>query len=160
VTDSLRELLEDDHARLDGLLKAAQAGDGVAYEDLRAGLLRHIGMEEKILLPEARRLRGGEPLEIARQLRADHAAMVALLVPTPTPELLATLSWLLAAHNPLEEGPSGLYASCEALAGGEANQLLARLRAAGPVPTAAHHDGPRAFAAIDRLLQATGRRRD
>ena len=157
----MREFLEGDHTRLAGLLSAARAGapdiDLAAYEEFRAGLLRHIGMEEKILLPAARRLRGGEPLEVARQLKADHAALAALLVPTPTREILATLSWLLDAHNPLEEGPSGLYATCETLAGGEAEQWLARLRAAGPVPTAAHHDGPRAFAAIDRLVRATGR---
>jgi hypothetical protein len=158
----LRELLERDHARLDQLLTTAQASapqiDLAAYEEFRAGLLRHIGLEEKILLPTARRLRGGEPLQVATQLKADHAAMAALLVPTPTAEILKTLTWLLAAHNPLEEGPSGLYATCEALAGAEADQLLARLHAAGPVPTAAHYDGPRAFAGIDRLLRATGRK--
>src|SRR6185312_13150163 len=160
MENGLRELLERDHARLDGLLRAAAVGghiDPVVYEEFRAGLLRHIGLEEKILLPTARRLRGGEPLEIARQLRLDHAALAALLVPTPTAAILSTLTSLLAAHNALEEGPHEMYAACEELAGVASSELLARMRAAPPVPTAAHYDGPRAFAAIERLLRAAGR---
>ena len=47
--------------------------DFEAYDLFRRGLLRHIAMEEKVLLPEARRLRGGSPLAIAVRLRADHA---------------------------------------------------------------------------------------
>jgi hypothetical protein len=160
MENALRDLLERDHARLDGLLRAAGVGghiDPIVYEEFRAGLLRHIGLEEKILLPTARRLRGGEPLEIARQLKLDHAALAALLVPTPTAAILSTLTSLLAAHNALEEGPQGVYAACEELADAEVPELLARLRAAPPVPTAPHYDGPRAFAAIDRLLLAAGR---
>jgi hypothetical protein len=71
----LRQVLERDHVRLDDLLTRADAAppsiDREAYDAFRAGLLRHIAMEEKVLLPEARRLRGGEPLEVAKQLRAD-----------------------------------------------------------------------------------------
>jgi Hemerythrin HHE cation binding domain len=162
VTLGLRELLERDHARLDALLGAAHPDSGpideAAYEEFRGGLLRHIGIEEKILLPAARRLRGGQPLDVARQLRADHGALAALMVPTPTQPIVMTLKRLLAEHNALEEGPAGLYACCEALAQAELPALLARIRAAPPVPTAPHYDGPRAFAAIDRLLGAAGRR--
>jgi hypothetical protein len=159
---SVRRLLEEDHTRLDALLDAAAGAsqgpiDMVAYGAFRAGLLRHIGMEEKILLPTARRLRGGAPLERAAQLRLDHAALAALLVPTPTSELVAKLGSLLALHNPLEEGPEGVYAECEALEGVVEADLLARLQGAPEVPPAAHFDGPRAFAAIDRLLRAAGR---
>jgi hypothetical protein len=159
---TVRQLLEGDHARLDALLNAAAGAsngpiDMVAYGGFRTGLLRHIGMEEKILLPAARRLRGGAPLERATQLRLDHAALAALLVPTPTFELLAKLRSLLALHNPLEEGPEGVYAECEALAATDQPELLTRLQEAPEVPPARHFDGPRAFAAIDRLLRAAGR---
>jgi hypothetical protein len=159
---TVRALLEAEHAHLDGLLTAAARGaagtiDMSAYGELRAGLLRHIGVEEKILLPTARRLRGGEPLEQAGQLRLDHAALAALLIPTPTPEIVARLQALLALHNPLEEGPTGIYAVCETLAAAEVPSLLDRVRAAPPVPVAAHYDGPRAVAAIERLLRAAGR---
>ncbi|HLK92647.1 MAG TPA: hemerythrin domain-containing protein [Polyangia bacterium] len=112
---SLRELLVTDHLRLDSLLAAAAGGAGStldlgAYAAFRGGLLRHIGMEEKILFPAARRLRGGEPLAQARQARLDHAALAALLAPTPTIDLVARVHALLALHNPLEEGPDGLHA--------------------------------------------------
>ena len=47
----LTEFLVEDHRRLDGLLYAASADPGTvddcAYTQFRAGLLRHIGMEEK-----------------------------------------------------------------------------------------------------------------
>ena len=60
MENGLRDLLERDHARLDGLLRAAGGNiDPVVYEEFRAGLLRHIGLEEKILLPAARR-QGGD----------------------------------------------------------------------------------------------------
>jgi hypothetical protein len=160
MENGLRDLLERDHAKLDGLLRAAAAGgeiDPVVYEEFRAGLLRHIGLEEKILLPTVRRLRGGDPLDIARQLKLDHAALAALLVPTPTAAIVSTLTSLLATHNALEEGPRGMYAACEELTGAATSKLLARVRAAPPVPTATHYDGPRAFAAIERLLRAAGR---
>jgi hypothetical protein len=48
--------LAGDHVRLDALLRRATAPraiDEAAYAEFRAGLLRHIGMEEKILLPAA-----------------------------------------------------------------------------------------------------------
>jgi hypothetical protein len=159
---TVRRLLEEDHARLDALLDAAAGAangpiDMVAYGMFRVGLLRHIGMEERILLPAARRLRGGAPVERAGQLRLDHAALAALLVPTPTFELVARLRSLLALHNPLEEGPAGVYAECEALIGADQPDLLTRLQGAPEVPPAAHFDGPRAFAAIDRLLRAAKR---
>jgi hypothetical protein len=61
--------LVDDHARLDRLLQRAAASPEViepsAYAEFRADLLKHIGMEEKILLPAAQRIRGGERLPIA-----------------------------------------------------------------------------------------------
>jgi hypothetical protein len=51
--------LANDHERLDGLLRRAmtEAGavDCAASAEFRAGLLTHISLEEKILLPAARR---------------------------------------------------------------------------------------------------------
>ena len=71
----IRELLERDHVRLDDLLNqgdvAAPSIDLETYEAFRAGLLRHIAMEEKVLLPEARRLRGGESLAVAVSRRLE-----------------------------------------------------------------------------------------
>jgi len=99
---------ERDHARLRSLLGAA-ASDAEAYLGFREGLLRHIGMEEKILLPAAALAAGGVPLPVARLLRADHSAIAAMLVPPPTPALLRRLAALLTVHDALEEGPAARH---------------------------------------------------
>lgn len=159
----LEEFLQRDHTELDELLRVAVSGATVdlsSYERFRGGLLRHIGIEEKILVPFARQAGSEEALAIARQLKLDHAALVALLVPTPTPAIAGTIQALLAEHNPLEEGEAGFYAICGRVAGGDAEELLRRAQAAPEVPLAAHFDGARAFANIDRLLRAAGRRSD
>ena len=161
-TLGLEEFLRCDHQRLDDLLRAAagETVDVAAYEAFRAGLLRHIGVEEKILVPFTRRKGSDAALSIARQLKLDHAALVALLVPTPSPAIIERIRSLLALHNPLEEGDGGFYRLCAELAGPDEEELLRRARAAPEVPLAAHYDGPRAFANIDRLLRAAGRLSD
>ena len=93
MSGALISFLAGDHIRLDGLLERAMTAGGavdhVAYAEFRAGLLRHISLEEKLLLPAAQRWRGGAPLPIAAKLRLDHGALAALLVPTPTPAIIA-----------------------------------------------------------------------
>lgn len=135
-----------DHVRIDRDLRAALRDDGsideVSYARFRHDLLRHIGMEEKVLLRYARDKRSGEPLPIAAQLHADHGEIAKLLVPSPSPTVIAQLCELLDRHNPLEEGPGALYASCDALAGEEAEDVVARLQAQPSVPLAPHYDGP------------------
>lgn len=137
--------MAEDHARLDRMLLAATAGpviDEVGYARFRHDLLRHIAMEEKVLLPDARARRGGAPLQMATQLRADHGAIAKLLVPSPTHAIVDSLREILARHNELEEGPAGLYAVCDALAGEDAAAVVERLRAQPSVPVAKHYDGP------------------
>src|SRR5215471_2449433 len=110
---SIQTFLEQDHARLDALLSRAVADpariDETAYAEFRAGLLRHIAMEEKVLLADAKSRRGGEPLPAAAQLRLDHAAIAAMLAARPDEELVADLRALLALHNRIEEGDDGVY---------------------------------------------------
>jgi hypothetical protein len=142
----IETFLTADHARLDALLRSAERADGSVdaevYADFRQGLLRHIAMEEKILLPYARSKRGGEPVPMAATLRRDHGEIAALLVPSPTPALCAQLRAVLARHNPLEERAEGLYAACDELAGTDAAEVVERLKAAPRVPMAPHYDGP------------------
>jgi hypothetical protein len=155
MSGPIQELLGDGHARLDALLARGDAG---AYAEFRAGLLRHIGMEEKILLPAAQRARGGEALPVAARLRLDHGAIAALLVPTPTPAIVAALRDILTRHNRIEEGPDGLYAACERVVGPELPELVAALGAAPAVPVSAHVDGPKVMAAVGRALERGGYR--
>ncbi|MBM2805069.1 MAG: uncharacterized protein HW419_2962 [Deltaproteobacteria bacterium] len=152
--------LADDHARLDALLQRAGANptaiDLSAYGEFRAGLLKHIGMEEKILLPAAQKRRGGEPLAVAAKLRLDHGALAALLVPTPTQAIVAAIRTILAAHNPIEEGPGGVYEECENVAGVEADQILRQLRDAPNVRAVPNFDGPNVIEATRRALTKAG----
>ena len=152
--------LAGDHARLDGLLRRAMTEastiDRAAYAEFRAGLLRHISLEEKILLPAAQRWHGGDPLPMAAKLRLDHGALAALLVPTPTPAIIAAIRTVLTAHNALEEGPGGVYERCEQLAGTEADALLAQLQSAPDVPVAPHADGPQVMGVVQRALARAG----
>jgi hypothetical protein len=157
MAGEIHQFLAADHARLDALLAravAADAIDHVAYEQFRAGLLRHIAMEEKVLFAEARARRGGDPLPITKRLRADHATLASLLVPPPRHDLLRTLRSVLDEHNPLEEGDDGFYASCEQLAGSDLPAILARMQALPPLRISQHVDEPRIYDHIDRLLAA------
>lgn len=142
----IERFMVEDHARLDHLLDVSVDADGSirldTYAQFRHDLLRHIAMEEKVLLRYAREKRGGEPLPIARQLRLDHGEIAKLLVPSPTPKLVAALCELLGRHNALEEGPNGLYAWCDTLAENEAPAIVEQLRAVPAVPVAPHYDGP------------------
>jgi hemerythrin-like domain-containing protein len=141
----IEDLLTADHARLDALLERADRGgtiDTTAYAELRAGLLRHIAMEEKVLLRDAAQRRGGMPLAIAREVHRDHGKIAALLVPTPTHALCEELRRTLDAHDALEEGAEGVYAACDALAGESAREVVARLSKQPEVPMAKHYDGP------------------
>ena len=111
-------------------------------------------MEEKVLFRDARDRRNGVPLPVTKQLHADHAAIASLLVPPPTHSLLATLRDILAEHDPLEEGPGGLYVQCERLAGADIEDVIARMRAIPPVRAAQHLDEPRIHDHIARMLAA------
>lgn len=56
MSGPISEFFHADHRRLDGLLQRAIAASGgavdeTAYAGFRAGLLRHIALEEKLLLP-------------------------------------------------------------------------------------------------------------
>ena len=149
-----------DHERLDALLARTVAHpdalDMASYDRFRRGLLRHIGMEEKILLPAAQRLQGGTPLAAAARLRSDHGALAALLVPRPTPAIVAAIRHVMLAHNELEEGPAGVYAACERLVGAAAAALVSELRAAPEVPVHAPVDDVRVLDVTRRALARAG----
>jgi hypothetical protein len=139
--------LMDDHARLDRLLARAVALPGAvdleAFGEFRAGLLRHIAIEEKILFPAIRDARRGEPHPDWRRLRVDHGAITSLLVPPPTHQLVAEIRSILEPHNVIEEGPGAVYESADALLAPNAPALVERMRAYPPVKVAPYRDGPR-----------------
>jgi hypothetical protein len=156
----ITDFLVEDHRRLEALLQQAVAPvdhiDHGAYAQFRAGLLRHICMEEKILIPATQRLRGGEPLGIASKLRLDHGALGTLLIPTPTAAVIASILGVLKEHNVLEEGPGGLYETCDELAGSEAAQLFAKVKAAPEVALLPHSDTPTVMSTVRRAMERAG----
>jgi hypothetical protein len=117
--------------------------DLVSFGEFRAGILRHIGMEEKHLFVVAKAARGGRPLDLAARLRVDHGAIAALLVPTPTPVIVDDLLSVLVPHNRREEEAGGVYeAADEALGVAQAERLVAELRAFPEPPLKPYNDGP------------------
>lgn len=165
---SIARFLTEDHRRLEQLLDRAglQGGeiDLVPYEEFRAGLLRHIGMEEKILFPAIQRTQQGQadsllvpPLgsSLAR-LRLEHGALAALLMPSPTPAILATIRGILRRHDEIEEAPGGPYEGGDNLLGEEAAQVLAALHAAPTVNVMPHSDSPAVTTTLRRALARAG----
>ena len=148
----IESYLQEDHQLLDRL---RQAGD---WWQFRGQLLRHIGLEEKLLLPEARRLRDGVPLPEAARLREDHGLLATLLVPKPSPGIIEAIERLLVPHNAIEEGPGGVYAQCDALLGEQAAAFAELLRAAPATPQRAHQEGPQVRAQVQRALETLAAR--
>ncbi|HEX9161256.1 MAG TPA: hemerythrin domain-containing protein [Thermoanaerobaculia bacterium] len=151
----LHALLGSDHDRLDRLLANSLRGDGTiddaSWSEFRCGLLRHIGIEERVLFPELRRLGGSTDVE--EQLHRDHAVLAALLVPPPAAAEIRQIRAILLEHNPLEEDAGGFYDRMEALAEGEIDALVERARAYPQVPTAPYTDTPFLRRTIDQLLR-------
>ncbi len=151
MSGRIEELLGLDHGRLDALLARATGRpdtiDAPAFWEFRTGLLKHIGMEERILFPAARRARGGVAFRWARRLREDHGRLASLLVPRPTPERVGQIVAILELHNQIEEGTTGAYADCEAILGSTGvDEVLRRLRAAPTPPPAPYFGRPAAAA--------------
>jgi len=156
----LYDYFEKDHRRLEDLLNRATQKPGefemVAYGEFRAGLLRHISLEEKILFPTAQKIKGGEPFPSLPKLRLDHGALTSLMVPPPSDAIVAALRAILAAHDALEESPGGPYDVCERLAGNEVDGLLAKVRSAPAVPVLPHRDETFVLDATRRALARAG----
>jgi hypothetical protein len=160
MTGPVDRYLSDDHRRLEAALSRATQNVGLiepeAYMEFRAGLLRHIGMEEKILLPAAQAARGGKPIPVAAKLRLDHGALAALLVLTPSPSIVAAIREILRNHNPLEEGPGGAYRECEHLDGFNGDEVLLRLQGAKSPAMAPYSDSPVAVKSAQDALKRAG----
>ena len=158
----IAQWLTADHARLDALLDRATADaaglDVSAYAEFRSALLRHIGIEEKLLLPAVQRAQGGSPLAVAARLRLDHGALAALLVPTPTPGVMSTIRHILGNHNALEEAGDGAYAAWDRLLGDTAEGLVREMAAYPAVPASPHNDAAGVWPAVRRALERAGYR--
>jgi hypothetical protein len=158
----LYEYFEQDHKRLETILLRAESGTGSidrdAYGEFRSGLLRHIGLEERILFPAAQRAIGSEAIPGLAKLRLDHGALTALMVPPPTPVIISTIRSILADHDALEESVGGPYDVCERLAGSEVDALLRKVREAPAVPLLPHRAEQFVLEATRRAVERAGYR--
>jgi hypothetical protein len=89
-------------------------------------------------------------------LADDHVRLAALLVPTPTPAILAKIYAILETHNLIEEGAGGVYEVCEQLAGEQVEALVAEMRAMPEIKLAPHVDSPQVEEATRRALERAG----
>ena len=149
-----------DHDRIDDLFKLAtqvkEAVDLGLYEQFRGGLLRHIGMEERILIPAAQRASGDKKLAVVEKIRLDHGAIAALLVPKPIPLVLSALKAILTKHNELEEQSGGLYEVCEQLTENELDRLMKQLAEVAEVSTNPLQEPSKVLDATRRALSRAG----
>ena len=156
MPSTLHEFLANDHARLDALLEECLRAEELpyaSYEEFRRGLLRHIGIEERVLFPELRKHRGTTELE--RQLHRDHAALAALLVPPPTRRELEQIAAILETHNVLEESEPGLYEIIEQVTE-DLPSLMERVHAIPETRLAPHSDTELLRTTIEQLLRERG----
>lgn len=149
-----------DHHRVESFLDKATEIHGEInsdyYEKFRVGLLTHIKMEEKILFLAAQRANNNVPLPIAGQLRLEHGALTALLVPTPTLAIIKVIRYVLERHDLAEEEPGGMYDACEHLTQSQTQEILEQLHAVKEVPVHPHNDIPLAMQAAKRALNRAG----
>lgn len=154
----ISKFLTADHARLGDLLQRSSNGPGVdlaTFGKFREGLLRHIGMEEKILIPALLR-HAGAPIKLADKLRADHGALANLFMPEPTLNILAAIRCILEPHNRLEEDPGGFYDACDSLLAEEEDVLTKKMREAPELPLRPYSKRPEALEAAKRAMQRAG----
>ncbi|MBP1648819.1 MAG: uncharacterized protein H6Q30_2264 [Bacteroidetes bacterium] len=155
----LYRYLAGDHRRLDTLLRTAvaqpDAMDTGPYAEFRKGLLRHIAIEEKIVIPAVSGGAPGKHSDLAARLRLDHGALASLLVPPPSRSIIATIRTILSAHNPLEEGDGGLYELFEEVSGSDP-EMLRKLESAPDVPVLPHNERPGVLEATRRAVERAG----
>jgi hypothetical protein len=161
---ALRDWLVRDHDEIDALLRKARAPEGFdleAFGRFRERLLRHIFVEEKLLLSAIQRTNEGQLPPIVGELQIDHAALASLLVPTPDYVLAEEIAGLLERHTNLEEQhPGGVYDQCLAMLDDEtADDVFCDACASRPVPTAKYFDGPGTVRTADAALEKARRTR-
>lgn len=155
------QYLADDHDRLDDYFSKANANPNEInmeyYDKFRYGLLRHIGIEEKIILPSITKYQNGKPADITEQLRLDHSAIATMFVPPPDQSIIATIEGILKVHNPMEEDEGGLYDILERLAGADYDMLLEKMIATPDVLVMPYREGQSITDSMLRVVARSGR---
>lgn len=156
----LYDFFTNDHRRIENLLGDAIADinniDLELYQKFRVGILTHIKMEEKILFKAAQEANGGNPVELAKQLRLEHGAITSLVVPPPTPDLIKVLKFILEKHDEVEEQHGGMYDICEKLTQNQTKELLKQCKETPETPLHPTRDIPLAWETAKRSCKRAG----
>jgi hypothetical protein len=160
LTQEIKNYLSSDHDRLDALLQRSLKPDGGidldAYHQFRQGLLRHIGIEEKVLIPALKNDLDDDMKATLDRIRMDHSAIVALLVPTPSPEIISALHAILEKHNELEEKNGGFYERSDAYDALASLHMAENMRNAPEVKSLPNNPDPKVLEATRRALERAG----
>lgn len=95
----------------------------------------------------------GHAHPVRERLSIDHSLLATLLIPTPTPAILAEMREILEVHNQLEEGEGAFYQSVEQLAPDRVVAIEAELRVFRQPTVAQHVDSDRVWTHIEDLRQ-------
>lgn len=157
---AISEYLAHDHDRLDQFLQQSLAPDGSidmeSYHQFRQGLLRHIGIEEKILIPALLSGPHDEIKPVIDRIRLDHSAIVALLVPTPSPAIINALRSILTGHNALEEENGGIYERGDLYDQQALQHLAEKMKETAEVRSLPNNPDPKVLEATRRALERAG----
>lgn len=160
MNEELYHFFTNDHRRVESILEAAIKNihciDEALYHSFRIGLLTHIKMEEKVLFPASQLANDNQPLEFQEQLRLEHGAITTLMVPTPTPDIIKVLKYVLEAHDELEEKKGGMYELCAKLTVSQTAEIIKELQNVTPVPVHPHKDNEFVMSVVRRSLERAG----
>jgi hypothetical protein len=153
-------LMCDQHQQLLSLFAAATGGgavvDAARYEQFRRQLVQHIAIEEKVLMPALAGLLGQAFETVRNKLQQDHAAILALLVPTPNEVWLEDLREILVHHFAVEASPGQLHALAELYLRDDDQRLGESAAALPAIVLEPCEDGRGAPEVLARMMAAVG----
>lgn len=160
MNQTISQYLSSDHERLDQLLQQSIRSDGgideKPYFQFRQGLLRHIGIEEKILIPALQAGLNDEMKKVLERIRMDHSVIVALLVPSPSKGIIDALTAILTKHNDLEELHGGFYEQADLLGAPKVEEILQSMQNAPEVKMLPNNPDPKVLEATRRAMERAG----
>ncbi len=163
MVDRLSSPFREEHLALAAQLRAATGAGGEvdleAWTSFRKALVRHLAIEERIIVPMLEARRAPELLATRSELAHDHAALMTLLVPAPNPIWLTDLAERLAHHVAAEEGPGGLYELLDRHLASSARELLEAARSLRTIELGPPAEGAATGVAVSLALAAVGLRR-
>jgi hypothetical protein len=152
--------LNQEHTRLlGGLARATPPGKPLvrpAFDLFRAELLSHVAFEELVLFPELSKAAGEAFERVRKGYSHDHAALMALVLPTLDAVWLQDLRETLEHHFATEEGEGGTHAMADQYLAAREAELFARRAALPRIALEPTSDGAELPLTLRMLLGALG----